>query len=285
MRVHSIFIASVIALVVNFTVVQSFYSHGTTIVAGNKRYFSSSTSACFAKKDSSDDKRDSKPNKGLWFNASSIPFWPKQIYWRQVFAGSLAGAVIASSVIVAPFLLPLGDDGSSSGDSFGRVGSVSDISKPVLLFQDILLDLQNDYVDEINPGKLFKTGIKAMLTSLDPYTEFEDLKAAKSMQESVSGKYGGVGLVISNNKEGAAVPPTLKQNQGAVDLVPKTDKDNIIDSTSNTRSGSSSTNNKGKGVYVVDAFEGYAYEAGLRAGDRILQVDEQDCTELNVDQV
>jgi C-terminal processing protease CtpA/Prc len=60
------------------------------------------------------------------------------------------------------------------------------------------LDLQNDYVDKIDTVKLFKTGVKAMLKSLDPYTEFEDLQAAKSMQESVSGKYGGVGLVISN---------------------------------------------------------------------------------------
>lgn len=36
--------------------------------------------------------------------------------------------------------------------------------------------------------------------SLDPYTEFENLGAAKNMLESVSGKYGGVGLIISGSK-------------------------------------------------------------------------------------
>ena len=38
------------------------------------------------------------------------------------------------------------------------------------------------------------------MKSLDPYTEFENLGAAKNMLESVSGKYGGVGLIISGSK-------------------------------------------------------------------------------------
>ena len=38
------------------------------------------------------------------------------------------------------------------------------------------------------------------IQSLDPYTEFENLGAAKNMLESVSGKYGGVGLIISGSK-------------------------------------------------------------------------------------
>lgn len=56
------------------------------------------------------------------------------------------------------------------------------VDSAVTLFQDILVDLEQDYVDKVDPEKLFKTGIKAMLQSLDPYTEFEDLKSARSMQ-------------------------------------------------------------------------------------------------------
>ena len=40
----------------------------------------------------------------------------------------------------------------------------------------------------------------AMLKTLDPYTEYQNLKVAQNMQESVQGKYGGVGLVISGNE-------------------------------------------------------------------------------------
>ena len=42
-----------------------------------------------------------------------------------------------------------------------------------------------------------------MLKTLDPYTEFEEAKAAQDVRESVSGKYGGVGLVIATDRQTA----------------------------------------------------------------------------------
>eukprot|EP00953_Heterococcus_sp_UTEX-ZZ885_P015720 8858-Heterococcus_DN1.PRE.3 len=39
-----------------------------------------------------------------------------------------------------------------------------------------------------------------MLRTLDPYTEFENVEQALELQESVSGQYGGVGLVISGDR-------------------------------------------------------------------------------------
>ena len=92
-----------------------------------------------------------------------------------------------------------------AGSSRSGPNPYDDITAPVILFQNILLDLENDYVDRVDPEKLFKTGVKAMLQSLDPYTEFEDLKGAREMRESVSGRYGGVGLVISNNKRPSTI--------------------------------------------------------------------------------
>ena len=40
------------------------------------------------------------------------------------------------------------------------------------LFGEILADLQDLYVDPVDLDKLAETGFQAMLTSLDPYTEF-----------------------------------------------------------------------------------------------------------------
>eukprot|EP01039_Chlorochromonas_danica_P001705 gene1705-1863_t len=116
------------------------------------------------------------------------------------------------------------------------------ILQPVVLFEDILQDLDENYVDKVDTIELFKTAMKAMLASLDPYTEFQDLQAAQSMQESVQGKYAGVGMIIGS-QEG------------------------------------------GKGVKVVDTFEGYSYNAGLRPGDRLLSVDGQEVGQLSVDKV
>ena len=40
-----------------------------------------------------------------------------------------------------------------------------------------------------------------------------------------------------------------------------------------------------KGVVVVDAFEGYAYDNNIRVGDRILAIDGKDTTHMSVDEV
>ena len=75
----------------------------------------------------------------------------------------------------------------------------NNVNQPVILFETILNDLNEAYVDDVDVQKLFETGVKAMTASLDPYTEFESRLEAQELTESVSGKYGGVGLVIRGN--------------------------------------------------------------------------------------
>jgi len=85
------------------------------------------------------------------------------------------------------------------------------MTEPVTLFETILADLDRGYVDTIDTTKLFETGVSAMLKSLDPYTEFEGKTEAAELNESVNGKYGGIGLVISG-----AVPKKAESPQKAV---------------------------------------------------------------------
>jgi carboxyl-terminal processing protease len=46
------------------------------------------------------------------------------------------------------------------------------ISKQLEIFASVYREVNTYYVDDINPGKLFKTGVDAMLRTLDPYTNF-----------------------------------------------------------------------------------------------------------------
>jgi C-terminal processing protease CtpA/Prc len=199
------------------------------------------------------------------------PPFIKELSFPSLFAGAIGGSIVSAIAIFSPFIF--GDE-SILSSSVG-VNNIEKIAEPVTLFQDILVDLNNDYVDKIDTAKLFKTGMKAMLKSLDPYTEFEDLEAAKSMQESVSGKYGGVGLVISN-----------KIDQNPIRASKKDTKPDTGNSVSKIPSQKQAPEKEGnKGVSVVDAFEGYAYDAGIRVGDRILSVDGVDTRQMSVDKV
>ncbi|MBR6903712.1 MAG: peptidase S41, partial [Bacteroidales bacterium] len=47
-----------------------------------------------------------------------------------------------------------------------------EIVKNVDIFINVLNELNQKYADEISPGELTQTAIKAMLKSLDPYTVY-----------------------------------------------------------------------------------------------------------------
>ena len=74
-------------------------------------------------------------------------------------------------------------------------------AKNLEIFSALYKELGTNYVDEIEPGKLMKTGIDAMLKSLDPYTVyFSEYQAEEALMDR-QGQYGGVGCrtIIRNN--------------------------------------------------------------------------------------
>ena len=62
--------------------------------------------------------------------------------------------------------------GAISFGSFGFVESYFEITKNLDIFSTVYREINVNYVEETNPGKLVKTGIDAMLGSLDPYTNY-----------------------------------------------------------------------------------------------------------------
>ena len=143
-----------------------------------------------------------------------------------------------------------------------------DVIEQTSIFEEILTDLSNSYVEKIDTKKLAETAYQAMLKTLDPYTAFENVGEVKSFQESVSGRYGGVGLIISGTSENANLKLPSKS------LSPMTLKSKL-----------KNTLQEPKGVRIVDAFEGYSYDFGLRVGDQIIAVDGVDTTAMGVEQV
>lgn len=71
-----------------------------------------------------------------------------------------------------------------------------EISKNLDIFATLFREVNLYYVDEIQPGQMMKTGIDAMLESLDPYTNYipeDDIEDARFM---TTGQYGGIGALI-----------------------------------------------------------------------------------------
>lgn len=90
--------------------------------------------------------------------------------------------------------------------SFGFVDRYFEIAKNLDTFASLYRQLNNHYVDDVNPNDLMQEGIGAMLNSLDPYTEFipeSDLEDFK--MNYVSKQYAGIGASVFNNKAGKVI--------------------------------------------------------------------------------
>lgn len=83
----------------------------------------------------------------------------------------------------------------SAGDSY------FEISKNLEIFTELYKELNIYYVDDTEPGQLMKTGIDAMLASLDPYTQYIAESDMEDYRFMTTGQYGGVGALIKQ-KEG-----------------------------------------------------------------------------------
>lgn len=70
-----------------------------------------------------------------------------------------------------------------------------EIAKNLDIFASLFKEVNALYVDEINPNKLVRTGIDAMLNSLDPYTNYIPEDEVENFRTVNTGQYGGIGAV------------------------------------------------------------------------------------------
>ncbi|HEY8403260.1 MAG TPA: S41 family peptidase [Flavobacteriales bacterium] len=71
-----------------------------------------------------------------------------------------------------------------------------EISKNMEIFNSVYKELNIYYVDETKPGALMKTGIDAMLRSLDPYTVYYPESKIEDAMFMQTGQYGGIGSQV-----------------------------------------------------------------------------------------
>lgn len=90
------------------------------------------------------------------------------------------------------------------GMSFGSLAFVNnyfELSKNIEIFTALYREVNTYYVDEIDPAKFMRTGIDAMLKSLDPYTDYISESEIEDFRFMTTGQYGGIGALISKKDE------------------------------------------------------------------------------------
>ena len=73
-----------------------------------------------------------------------------------------------------------------------------EISKQLEIMNALFRELNIFYVDELQPGEIMETGIRAMVNSLDPYTVYYPESRMEDLRFMTTGEYGGVGASVQD---------------------------------------------------------------------------------------
>lgn len=93
----------------------------------------------------------------------------------------------AFSVVTSCFFL-----GFKAGDEHAF-----QIAKNLDVFSAIVKELDMLYVDSLDADKTIRTGIDAMLYSLDPYTAYYPEEDSSELEQMLKNSYGGIGSIIT----------------------------------------------------------------------------------------
>ncbi len=120
------------------------------------------------------------------------------------------------------------------GTSAATRSKKSDISRNLDIFNSVYKELQTNYVDTIDAEKSINTAIAAMLSEIDPYTEYIPEKDQDEFRTISTGEYAGIGsyimqrggnVYISEPQEGS---PAQEAGLRPGDLIIKVDSDTVL---------------------------------------------------------
>lgn len=80
-------------------------------------------------------------------------------------------------------------------------GDLFELAKQIEIFTNLFKIVNQNYVDETNPGDLMDKGIKSMLKELDPYTVFFNEQDVIKFKINNTGEYTGIGAMITRKED------------------------------------------------------------------------------------
>ena len=101
--------------------------------------------------------------------------------------------------------------------------------KGLKIFSNVIEEIEQNYVDPVDPEDLIQKAIQGMLNGLDPHSAFLPPEAFEELQVDTKGEFGGIGIVISIKDNMLTVisaidgTPAYKAGIKAEDMIIKVD--------------------------------------------------------------
>ncbi len=122
-----------------------------------------------------------------------------------------------------------------------------EISKGISVFGAALRELDMFYVDSVDVEKVVRTGVEAMLESLDPYTTYYAEDMVGDLRLMATGEYAGIGAIISARDGGVIINEPYENMPAAKAGLQAGDRILAIDGVDMSKSTSAQVSDKLKG--------------------------------------
>ncbi len=84
--------------------------------------------------------------------------------------------------------------------AFNQDDRFFEIARNLDIYATMFKELNMYYVDEVNPNRMVKTSIDAMLKTLDPYTNFYAEDEIEDYMTMTTGRYNGIGALVGQRQ-------------------------------------------------------------------------------------
>jgi carboxyl-terminal processing protease len=103
-------------------------------------------------------------------------------------------------------------------------------------FYEVFRFVQDNYVDEVDPGVLVDGALKGLFQSLgDPHSAYLTAEEMRDLDDTTTGRFGGVGLIISKVDRGVEVvspiedTPAYRAGVNAGDIIVAVDGQSVVE--------------------------------------------------------
>jgi carboxyl-terminal processing protease len=105
--------------------------------------------------------------------------------------------------------------GNTANAQVAKDDSYFEISKNLDIYYALFKEVNDYYVDPIQPGKMVKKSIDEMLNDLDPYTNYITEDDIEDYRFQTSGKYGGIGCAMRDMGDYIAIDELYENGPAA----------------------------------------------------------------------
>lgn len=104
------------------------------------------------------------------------------------------------------------------------------LGRNLTTFNAIVTELQNNYVDSLQPDRAFDAAIGALLETVDPYTEYYPADEQEALQKMTTGEYGGIGAYLMDRDSSTYISAPMEGSPAALAGIKAGDKILRVDS-------------------------------------------------------